>query len=249
MTLPVLGEAQWVFLAISAFAIGLSKAGFSGTSMVVILLMASVLPARESTGAVLPMLILADLFAVHAYHRHANYRLVLRLLPLAALGIVCGWLLMPHIPAEAFRQVIGWLSLGLIVLVLVQKFRPALVQLAADRRPIAWSCGWLAGVTTMLANAAGPVMSLYLLACKLPKMEFVGTSAWFFLAVNLLKVPFSASMGLITPGSLTLNLCVAPLVIGGLYLGKWLLGKVNQPLFEWIMIVLSALGALRLVFP
>lgn len=237
---------QWAFAVIAALCIGLSKAGFGGVSMVFILLMTQVLPARESIGAILPMLILADIFAVTAYHRHADHRLVLRLMVPSAVGIVCGWLLMPHIPAAGFGHVIGWLTLGLVALVLIQKFAPGLIQLAGESRGVAWSFGWLAGVTTMLANAAGPVMAIYLLACRLPKMAFVGTAAWFFFAVNVAKVPFSANLGLINASSLSLNLCLAPAVIGGLYFGRWLLTKVSQPAFEWLMIVFSVIGALRL---
>jgi len=236
-----------MFAALAALCIGVSKTGFSGVGMAAIVLMAQVLPPRESTGAVLPMLILADLFAVQAYHRHADRRVVVRLLPPALLGVVSGWLLMPHIPGAGFGRMIGWLTLGLIALVLAQKLAPSVVNLAAEHPGVAWPLGWLTGSTTMLANAAGPVMTIYLLACRLPKLEFVGTGAWFFLAVNLIKVPFSASLGLINPASLNLNLCLAPAVAAGIFLGKWLLGKINQAVFEWLMIGFCLLGALRLL--
>lgn len=245
--MPILTAEQWICAVIAALCVGLSKAGFGGISMIFILLMAQILPARESTGAVLPMLILADIFAVAAFRRHANGRLVLRMLPPAVVGIVCGWLLIPAIPAEAFGRVIGWLTLGLIGLMLVLKLRPQMVSVAAQGRGFAWPFGWVAGVTTMIANAAGPVMTMYLLACRLPKMEFVGTAAWFFFTVNVLKVPFSVSLGLINPKSLILNLWLAPVVVAGIFLGRWLLGKINQNVFEWLMIVFSLLGALRLI--
>ena len=121
------------------------------------------------------------------------------------------------------------------------------MNFAVEHPGIAWPFGWLAGSTTMIANAAGPVMTIYLLACRLPKFEFVGTAAWFFFAINLFKVPFSASLGLINGASLALNLLLAPGVIGGIFAGRWLLGKINQAVFEWLMIVFSLLGALRLV--
>jgi uncharacterized membrane protein YfcA len=238
---------DWILSAFSAIGIGMAKAGFGGFGMLAILIMARVLPPRESTGAILPMLILADVFAVYTYRQHARGSLVLKMLPPALAGIVCGWLLMPHIPAKEFGPFIGWLTLALIALVLVQKFAPRLMNLAVEHPGIAWPFGWLAGSTTMIANAAGPVMTIYLLACRLPKFEFVGTAAWFFFAINLLKVPFSASLGLINAASLMFNLWLAPGVIGGVFAGRWLLGKINQSVFEWLMIVFSLLGALRLV--
>jgi hypothetical protein len=100
----------------------------------------------------------------------------------------------------------------------------------------------------MLANAAGPITTVYLLACKLPKMEFVGTSAWFYLAVNVAKVPFSASLGLITPSSLAVNALLAPLILLGALGGRWILVRINQGAFEALMFAFSALGALKLAF-
>ncbi|HEY5811816.1 MAG TPA: sulfite exporter TauE/SafE family protein, partial [Terrimicrobiaceae bacterium] len=197
-----LALTEWILAVFAAIGIGMAKAGFSGFGMVAIIIMARVLPARESTGAILPMLILADCFAVYIYRQHAKGGLVLKMLPPALAGIVCGWLLMPHIPAHVFGPLIGWLTLALVVLVLVQKSFPRMMRVAAEHPGIAWPFGWLAGSTTMIANAAGPVMTIYLLACRLPKFEFVGTAAWFFFAINLLKVPFSAALGLINRGSL-----------------------------------------------
>ena len=242
-----LTPVDWLLAVLAAIGIGMAKAGFGGLGMLAILIMARVLPARESTGAILPMLILADVFAVYTFRQHAKGGLVLRMLPPAAIGIVCGWLFMPHIPTKDFGPLIGWITLALVALVLIQKFAPRLMNLAVEHPGIAWPFGWLAGSTTMIANAAGPVMTIYLLACRLPKFEFVGTAAWFFFAINLLKVPFSASLGLINSASLTLNLWLAPAVVAGIFAGRWLLGKINQAIFEWLMIIFSLLGALRLI--
>ena len=99
----------------------------------------------------------------------------------------------------------------------------------------------------MLANAAGAVMTVYLLACRLPKYEFVGTAAWFFFIVNMIKVPFSASLGLINTSSLTLNLLLVPGIVAGVAGGRFFLGKINQQVFEWLMIVFSLAGGLRLI--
>lgn len=245
--MPHLTLDQWSLAILCAVCIGLSKGGFGGVGMVAILMMTHVFPPRESTGAILPMLIMGDIFAVVLYRKYANGRLVLRLMPPAVAGIICGWLLIPHIPAASFGAFLGWLTVALIILVIIQKVRPEFISLAAERPQIAWPLGWLAGITTMIGNAAGPVMTSYLLACRLPKMQFVGTAAWFFFAVNVIKVPFSMSLGLINIPSLSLNLCLFPAVVLGFFMGRWLLGKINQAAFDWSMIVLTLLGALRLI--
>jgi len=118
--------------------------------------------------------------------------------------------------------------------------------MVAEHPAMAWSAGWAAGVTTMLANAAGAVMTIYLLACRLPKLQFVGTAAWFFLIINVAKLPFSVSLGLINVRSLTLNALLIPGVVLGVILGKFFLGKINQRAFEWMLIAFSLAGGLHL---
>jgi uncharacterized membrane protein YfcA len=247
MTLPDLSPLQWLACAIAALCIGLSKGGFGGFAMISVLVMANILPARESTGAILPMLIMGDIFAVRMYHKHSDGRLVLGLLPAAVAGVVIGWLLMPHISAETFGKVIGWLIIAFLGFSVVQQWKPNLTRFATEHPLLSLPCGLFAGITTMLANAAGPVMTIYLLARRLPKMVFVGTAAWFFFAINVIKVPFSASLGLINGSSITLNLILAPAVIAGVFTARYFLGKVNQSTFEWIMIALSFAGAVKLI--
>lgn len=238
---------EWAFAYGAAVCIGLSKTGFGGVGMVAVLLMAQVMPARESTGAVLPLLIVADVFAVCSFRRFTVWRHLVKMLPPAVLGIISGWLLMPHISPRVFGPLIGWLVLALVVLTMAQKLSGKLSATAAEHPSIAWPLGWIAGVTTMIANAAGAVMTIYLLACRLPKYEFVGTAAWFFFIVNVIKVPLSASLGLINTSSLWLNLLLIPGIVVGVAAGRFFLGKVNQEVFEWLMIVFSLAGGLRLI--
>jgi len=239
----------WVWGAVlaSGFLVGFAKGGFGGAGVLAILLLASVVPARESTGLLLPMLICGDLVAVALYHAHSRLKLLLGLLPAAAPGIVVGWLLMPAVPADLFGKVIGVILLSMMVLVVLQRVRPKLLQIDARQRRIAWPLGGMAGVTTMMANAAGPVTTLYLLACRLPKWEFVGTAAWFYLVVNVVKVPFSYSLGLISPSSLLLNLSAVPLVVAGAFFARWVVGQTNQVVFDWLLIGFSIVGALKLL--
>ncbi|HEY8901486.1 MAG TPA: sulfite exporter TauE/SafE family protein [Chthoniobacterales bacterium] len=239
---------QWLLCAAVALSAGMAKTGFSGMGTVGLVLMALVMPARESTGALLTILIVADVVAVLAFSRHANWRVILRLLPTALLGIVVGWLIMPLVPETRFRPLLGGITLALIALLLVQRARPALATAASGHPTMAWLAGFTGGVTTMVANAAGPIMAIYLLACRLPKMELVGTSAWFFCVINLSKVPFSVALGLINGPSLLLTLALAPLVAAGAFFGKWLLARINQQLFEALLIAFTMLAAVRLLF-
>jgi hypothetical protein len=239
------GPDEWLLAGIAALCIGMSKTGLGGLGMIAIVIMASIIPARESTGMILTLLIIADVFAVSIFRRHAQWPTVFRLLPAAVAGIVIGFIIMPYVPAEWFGRMIGWLTLALIGLMLVQRGYPHMAEAAA--RHGAWVAGCSGGVVTMLANAAGPIMAVYLLACRMPKMEFVSTAAWYFFAVNLIKVPFSASLGLINADSLRITLLLAPIIIIGGVMGRWALGRMNQRVFEWITIGFALIGATRLI--
>ncbi len=247
--MPELSIIQWTLAGFAALSMGLAKGGFAGVGSLSVVLMALVLPARESTGVVLPMLIAADLFAVAAFRRHADFAAIWRLMPPALLGVVLGFWMMPLIPSRFFGPVIGGIVLIMLVVQVVRKLRNSALmpESGSGLRVFSWVMGIFSGVTTMLANAAGPVMTIYLLARGFEKMRFVGTGAVFFFIINLIKVPFSSAQGLIRPDTLLFNALLLPILVGGFFLGKFLLGQISQKWFEWIVLVLSALGAVRLL--
>lgn len=231
----------------AALCVGLSKSGFGGVGMFTVLLMAKVVPAYESTGIVLPLLICGDVFAVSAFRKHAKWGHIWKTLPPAIAGIFVGYWLMPRIPRDKFGPVIGWIVLVMVALQYFRQFRPSTFEKIPHTRWFAWTMGAWSGVTTMMANAAGPVMALYLLAVNLPKYELVGTGAWFFLIINITKLPFSSHLGLINEHTLVLNLLLVPLVLAGIFLGRALIGRVPQKLFEQILLLSAALVSLRMI--
>ncbi|PTX99389.1 sulfite exporter TauE/SafE family protein [Verrucomicrobia bacterium LW23] len=243
-----LSVLQWVMVLVGALCVGLAKGGLAGLGLVTVVLMAQVLEPMASTGVVLPLLIVGDLFAVNAYHRHAQWAYIRNLMIPSALGVVLGWLLMGAVSKPLFGAVIGWVVLAMVAFQVWRSMQGDWLNAFFQRRRFAWGMGLLGGTTTMLANAAGPVMSVFFLAVKLPKMELIGTSAWFFCLLNLFKVPFSAGMGLLHSGSLSLALVMAPVVIGGVYLGKWTVVRIPQKWFDPFLLACAALAAIHLIW-
>jgi len=237
----------WLMLAIAAFGIGVTKSGFSGVSMVHVILFASVFGARDSTGIVLPMLIAGDLFAMSIYGKHANWQYVRRMFPPALIGVTVGWLFMMLLDERYFRPLIGVIILGLTLLQIIRLWKEDWLADVPHAAWFAWSMGGLVGLTTMLANAAGPVFGLYLLAIRLPKMEFVGTAAWFFLLLNCIKIPFSWSLGLIRLDTLALNVMLMPLIALGLWLGTLVVKRIPQKLFDSLILLFTGIAALRML--
>ncbi len=246
--LPSLSLVEWGFAILAALCIGLSKGGFAGVSLVTVLILARIFPPRESTGILLPLLICGDIFAVLVYRQHAQWPQIWKMLPPTVLGVIAGFVLMKYIPDRRFSPIIGWIVLCMTLLQLLRRFRPELFQRVPHTRRFAWGMGATSGVTTMLANAAGPVMALYFMAIELPKLAFVGTSAWFFLMVNVIKVPFSAQLGLIHGSSLLFNLVLIPVVALGIGLGRVLMSVVSQRLFEILVLIFTTAASLRLIW-
>lgn len=245
--LPELTANQWLLAGVAAFCIGFSKSGFAGVGLVTVVLMARQFDPRQSTGVLLPLLIVGDILSVLVFHQHARWVHIWRMLPPTVLGIVAGYLVMQRIPDAAFGPVIGWIVLLMVVLQLFRQLAPQLCANVPHSRLFAWLMGIWSGLATMLANAAGPIMALYFLAIRVPKYEFVGTSAWFFLIVNVFKVPFSAHLGLISSSSLLFNLVLIPVVAVGIAAGRFLVKIISQRLFEQILLAFAALAALRLI--
>ncbi len=244
-----LNSMGWIIVGLCAVLTGVSKTGIPGLGILMAPLMAMAFPGhvRQSTGILLGMLILGDLFAAGYYRRHAEWKYVLRLLPAAFVGIVAGWRAMDLVTDDQLQPIMGIIVLGMLA---INYWR---TRLRSEDAPIpgqwwfAALMGFVAGVTTMMANAAGPVMVIYLLAMRLPKFAFIGTSAWFFFVVNWLKVPFSANLDLINSESLKLNLMMLPLIAAGAVAGILFLRRIPQRAFNSLVQILAAAAALKLL--
>jgi uncharacterized membrane protein YfcA len=245
--MPDLTPVHWLLAVTAAFALGVGKAGFAGLSIVHVVIFAFLFGARDSTGIVLPMLLVGDVCAVTAFHAHAQWHYVRRMRPPACLGVIAGAVLMRGMSNASFKPVIGALILGLTALQIVRMVRPSWFGEVPHTRWFAWSMGLLAGVATMLANAAGPIFALYCMAVALPKFEVVGTIAWFFFIINAFKVPFSVGLGLIDRHTLLLNAMLAPAVVAGVVGGRWLVNWLPQRTFELLLLAFAAIAALRLI--
>ncbi|MEU3184211.1 sulfite exporter TauE/SafE family protein [Streptomyces sp. NPDC006923] len=250
----------WGFAALAAAAtlVGFSKTAVSGANTVSLAVFAAVLPARESTGVLLPVLIAGDVLAVLTYRRHAHWPTLWRLFPAVAAGVVVGTVFLVWADDTAVRTSIGAILL-LMAGVTTARRRAGTGGARQDRaaeggspeasrgRLTARSYGVLGGFTTMVANAGGPVMSLYLLSAGFQKLGFLGTSAWFFLIVNTSKVPFSVGLGLIDRQSLLLDAVLVLFVIPGAFIGKICVNRIDQRLFERLVIAATVLGGLQLL--
>lgn len=242
------GLGGWVLLAIAALIVGLSKAALPGASTLAVAIFAAVLPAKQSTATLLILLIVGDVFALWAYRRHADWRALARLVPAVAVGLLLGAVFLVVADDSWVRRTIGVILLVLIAVTLWRRY--ARRGDSSPRRsnwPAAAAYGSMGGFTTMVANAGGPVMSMYFLASGFRVMAFLGTAAWFFALVNLTKLPIMLGLGLITPPTLFVDLVLIPAVLVGAFGGRMIARRINQLWFERIVLLLTVVGALYLL--
>lgn len=240
--------AAGLLMGLAALVIGYSKTALGGLAVVTVAVFASILPARESTAAILAVLIVGDVVAVWHYRRDADWTLIRRLLPAVLPGLALGAVFLGLVSDAVLRRSIGAVLLVLVLLQLWVKWRadgtPSAVH---ERRAAAWAAGTGAGFATMTANAAGAVMTLYLSASGIDKRRFVGTNAWFFLIVNLVKVPFSVVLGLMHWRDAGRAGLLAPLVLVGGLLGYATVRRISQRGFDVAVLAASAVATTALL--
>lgn len=245
--LPELTSSQWMLALVSAFGLGVAKSGFAGVGLFHVVVFAFIFGAKKSTGIVLPMLIFGDVCAVLSFRQHARWDYIKSMSLPTGIGVVVGWAMMDLISESAYKPVIGSIILGLAAMQLSRMWRPDWFERVPHATWFAWSLCLIAGFCTMLGNAAGGMISLYLVTVSMPKLEVVGTTAWFFLMLNLFKVPFSAQLGLIGAKTLAINAVMIPGIVLGLLAGRWLIHRIPQRQFDSLVLLLSSVAALRLI--
>ena len=273
---PTLTATSWILLMVVAALCGIAKTALPGAATIAVALCTAVLPAKESTGAILLMLMTGDLLAVWSYRHDADFRMLRRLVPAVLAGVGAGALFLHLASDSSTRRLIGIVLLLLVAITLLQR-RAAGRSRVPARSPVPPMAppasgasgapealeasaapatggraarlvyGSLAGFTTMVANAGGPVTSMYFLACRYPVKAFLGTTAWFFFLVNLVKLPFSVSAGLVNATTLSLTGIAAPAVIASALAGRRLAERMDQRVFEPIIIALTIVSALPLL--
>lgn len=244
-------DVTWIAIALAslgAFSLGVSKTGFPGLAIVNVLIIAEIFGAKNSVGIILPLLVVCDFIVLPLFWKHATWKQIWPLVPVTFVSIVGAAFLLKEFDEMTARRVIGAIILLMFALQLVREFKKEFLEHLPDSRFFRWISCVMIGVSTTLANAAGPVYSIYALVHKMPKMTFLGIGARFFLLVNLFKIPFLGQQDLINAESLRLNLLLLPALLIGIFLGRKLIGLVPQRAFEVLLYLFSLIAGVRMLF-
>ncbi len=242
-----LSVVQWILLAVCALFVGMSKVGIAGISMFYIPVLALIFGGKTSTGILLPMLMMADIFGVAYYHRHTEWKYLAKLLPWAFVGIGIGLWVGKVINDEWFKNIIAVLVFAGVGIMLWRE-----KQNRTDLFPHTWwfaaVMGVLGGFATMIGNVAGPIFAIYMLAMNLPKNAFIGTGAWFFLIVNFFKFPLQVWVwNNIGWKTIITDLIMLPAIALGAFLGIWIVRKIPDKTYRTFVIIVTVLSAFLLL--
>lgn len=243
-----LSLSLWLPAILAAIMIGMSKTGVNGLGTMVVPIMAFIFGGMPSSGLVLPMLIMADMFGVIYYHRSTHWKTVLGVVPWAFAGILVGLIVGKNISPTQFKQLIGILVILSLAVMLWLEFRKKKIkEVVTHKTSIAIPFGIMGGFSTMIGNAAGPIMSVYLLSKNLPKKEYIGTTAWFFFIVNLSKLPLQIwGWHNITLQTLTFNLMLLPAIALGAYLGIKIVKLISENAYRWFVLIATLASSIAL---
>ncbi len=224
---------------------GVAKTGVSGMAILVVPLIAMVFPAKESVGALLPMLIAGDIFAVIYYRQHAQWAALVKLVPGVAAGMLIGATLLARLDNESMRIFLG--VFVLLLLVLEGITRHLNLKEFKRMRTFAVLVGIMAGFGTTVGNSAGPIMGIYLIMMGLDKKQLMGTGAWFFLIVNTSKLPIFIYQEMIDVDTLKFFTYMLPFVVLGTFFGRRLLTVLSQKIFDYLVLFFAAFSSLWLL--
>ena len=241
-----LNTFQWTMVIISALLIGMSKTGISGAGMAVIPIMAAIFGGKLSTGIVLPLLSMADIFAVSYYHRHASWSYVLRLLPWTIIGVFIGIYVGDVINDSVFKDIMGTIVMLSVALLVWRDLKKDVRIPGGILFPAIM--GLSGGFATMVGNAAGAIMALYLLSMRLPKNEYIGTGAWFFLIINLFKIPFHILIWkTIYMDTFLFDVALLPVIAIGAFMGVYIVRIFPEKAYRVFILLTTAVSAIILI--
>ena len=238
-----------LLLALIGFLTGFSKTAIGGIGMLNAALLATLLPAKESMGVMLILLITGDLFAIGVYKKHVEWKMLRSLIWPIIFGIFAGVYFLSRSTDVSLKHTIGVIVLLLVILYPIsQRLQKNNFSLNLRYpKALRLSLGLMTGFMSMVANSGGPPMSIYLLLRENTVMKFMGNNAWLFFLVNLFKLPFTLALGLLNFESLYYIIPALPMVPLGAMLGRKVINKLNLELFQNITLVSAALAGLNLL--
>jgi uncharacterized membrane protein YfcA len=240
--------AEIITALISAFFIGFSK--ITGTSLgaAIIPMFSSIFPPKVATGILCIAFLLASIQAFKVHLKNIKLAHFKILLPGTFLGFIIGGAALLFFDEKILRIFISFTIIFMLIFNSGKSFYAHFFEKIQSSFWFGPLFGLLIGTTSMIANAASPLMVVYLLAKKEPKHFFIGTQVAFFLFIDLLKIPFYLYTGIITSSSFTINLIMIPVMIIGGTIGFFFIKWIPDNKFRILVTITAILSAAKLAW-
>ncbi|EPR74030.1 hypothetical protein ADIWIN_0990 [Winogradskyella psychrotolerans RS-3] len=238
---------QWLAIGFAVFLLGISKSGIKGVSIIIVVILAFVFGEKASTGILLPMLICADILAVIYYNRHADWVVIKKLMPWMIVGVLVGVWVGNDIPEIVFKRLMAIIILVSVIIMFYLEKRKS--NNVPNNKLFSTGMGFLTGFATMIGNLAGPISNIYFLTMRFQKNEFIGTAAWLFFIINIIKLPFHIFIWeTVSIESLVLNSVLIPAVIIGFLLGAYIVKLISNVNYRRFILIATAIGGVIMLF-
>ena len=237
---------QFLLGALASFILGVAKGGIKGLGVLVVSLMVLAFDAKSATGLLVPLLIAGDILAVMYFKKHVKVKYLWQFIPPMIIGLLVAVYFGNDWDEAIFKKWISIIILGSTLYIFWFEFRPTKKIIVSQK--FSFITGFTAGFTTMIGNLAGPFSNLFFLSTGLPKNEIVGTGAWVFFIVNLLKLPFHIfTWETINLETFYIDLQFLPFIFLGFFAGIRLLKLFDESMFRKFLLASTALGALLIL--
>jgi uncharacterized membrane protein YfcA len=247
----------WFVAGLSVFSVAVSKSGFGGAmGALAAPLMLTVLPAKTALAVLLPLFLATDFWTVYIWRGYSVKKLLGWMVVMGVIGQILGWMVISYIDDQTLKACIGGLALFMGVRYWYRVYKPAIGETAAHvkkamrkrfrERAAIWCT--LSGFSSFISLTGGIPVQVYMLPMAIHRFFFVGTLAWYFLLINLAKLPFFLDLELFTTGSLVTSALLLPIIPVGVIFGKWLVRRINDRIFYHIAHFFLIILGLRLVY-
>ena len=238
-------DSVWLVLLAAGLVTGFSKFSIGGMGLLILPIVMIAFPGPVALGILIPMYIVTDILAVASYRKDIAWRVLFKFLPLGFIGVLFGGWIISDINAEDFKTLLGTIIVVIILLGVWLDYKPSTFM---QHSIAAYFMGFWSGVISLIANAGGPLFSLFLIEQRLSKEAYVSTRAWAFFFINISKLPVLISLNLIDWEVTLLSMRCVPGLIIGAFIGHWLLKRLNLTQFKWVIRTMAAIAAIKLIF-
>jgi len=239
---------ELVAVAVGAFGAGFFKSTLSmAIGVVLVPIMLLFWPTRFVIGIIAIHMLISDFAIIHRFWKQWEWDLAKLVIPGFYVGIVSGTSILVHLPDFWIRKTIGTTCLFFILAQTWSEIRGGLPALRISRHA-GFFIGIGGGIVSALTHTGGVVLTLYLLSQRVKKVQLVATIivAWIF--VNPVKVSSYYIGGLLTPALLLAGMASIPFAFAGGWIGRKVLDMMSQRVFNFSILGLATVTAVRLLW-